>query len=201
MSNLLDSLAEKLAIKLSGVEPKKEEKPKLQEEVLKNGTKVSIEDGNVFVIPEEGERLPAPVGEHELEDGRILVVEEEGVLKEIKDAEGGGEEPEAEGEKKETELGEMKKRLEKVESQISELANYMKDKKEMEKQDEEKSEKPQMEKEQPKEQPEAEEVEASAEVVEPKKHSPEAEVKTEAVKMQVDQSKTILQNVMKQLSN
>lgn len=198
MSNLLDTLAEKLVTKLSAEQPEKVEKPQLQEEVLKNGTKVSIEDGNVFVIPEEGDRLPAPVGEHELEDGRILVVEEEGVLKEIKDAEGKGEEPEAKDDGEETELGEMKKRLEKVESQISELANYMEDKKEMEKQEEKKTE---MEKEEPKEQPKTEKVEASAEVVEPKKHSPEAQVKTEAVKMQVDQSKTILQNIMKQLSN
>lgn len=41
---------------------------------------------NVFLIGEDGEKVAAPVGEHELEDGRILCIEEEGVIYEIKDA-------------------------------------------------------------------------------------------------------------------
>jgi len=40
----------------------------------------------VFVVAENGDKVPAPIGEHELEDGRILVITEEGVIAEIKDA-------------------------------------------------------------------------------------------------------------------
>ena len=41
----------------------------------------SFEAGeNVFLLGEDGEKVAAPVGEHELEDGRILVIVEEGVI-------------------------------------------------------------------------------------------------------------------------
>jgi hypothetical protein len=40
----------------------------------------------VFIVAENGDKVPAPIGEHELEDGRILVITEEGVIAEIKDA-------------------------------------------------------------------------------------------------------------------
>jgi hypothetical protein len=40
----------------------------------------------VFVVAENGDKVPAPIGEHELEDGRILVITQEGVIAEIKDA-------------------------------------------------------------------------------------------------------------------
>lgn len=40
----------------------------------------------VFVVAENGDKVPAPIGEHELEDGRILVITEEGVIAEIKEA-------------------------------------------------------------------------------------------------------------------
>lgn len=40
----------------------------------------------VFIVAENGDKVPAPVGEHELEDGRILVITEEGIIAEIKDA-------------------------------------------------------------------------------------------------------------------
>jgi len=36
-----------------------------------------------LVLTEDGERLPAPVANHELENGDVVVVEEEGVVKEI----------------------------------------------------------------------------------------------------------------------
>jgi hypothetical protein len=39
----------------------------------------------VFVIAENGDKVPAPIGEHELEDGRILVITEEGMIAEIKE--------------------------------------------------------------------------------------------------------------------
>jgi hypothetical protein len=40
----------------------------------------------VFIVAENGDKVPAPIGEHELEDGRILVITQEGVIAEIKDA-------------------------------------------------------------------------------------------------------------------
>ena len=40
----------------------------------------------VFIVAENGDKVPAPVGDHELEDGRILVITEEGIIAEIKEA-------------------------------------------------------------------------------------------------------------------
>jgi hypothetical protein len=40
----------------------------------------------VFILTEDEQRIPVPVGEYELEDMRILVVVEEGVISEIKEA-------------------------------------------------------------------------------------------------------------------
>ena len=40
---------------------------------------------SVFIVTPEGEKVPTPVGEHELEDGRILVITEEGIVGEIKE--------------------------------------------------------------------------------------------------------------------
>jgi hypothetical protein len=40
----------------------------------------------VFIVAENGDKVPAPIGEHELEDGRILVITEEGMIAEIKEA-------------------------------------------------------------------------------------------------------------------
>lgn len=82
--------------------------PEVQEEVkvematmkLAGGVVVeaeSFEAGeNVFLLGEEGEKVAAPVGEHELEDGRMLIIEEEGVIAEIREA--AAEEPVAEEE-------------------------------------------------------------------------------------------------------
>lgn len=38
----------------------------------------------VFVVTEDEQKIPVPVGEYEMEDGRILVVEVEGIIKEVK---------------------------------------------------------------------------------------------------------------------
>jgi hypothetical protein len=43
-------------------------------------------DNEVFIITEDEQKIPVPIGEYELEDGRILVVEVEGVILEVKDA-------------------------------------------------------------------------------------------------------------------
>jgi hypothetical protein len=47
----------------------------------------------VFVVTEDEQRIPVPVGEYEMEDGRILVVAMEGVISEIKEMETEEEEP------------------------------------------------------------------------------------------------------------
>lgn len=39
----------------------------------------------VFVVTEDDQKIPVPVGEYEMEDGRILVVEVEGMIKEVKE--------------------------------------------------------------------------------------------------------------------
>jgi hypothetical protein len=52
-------------------------------------TKISadaFEAGNeVFVVTEDEQMIPVPIGEYELEDGMILVVVEEGMISEIKE--------------------------------------------------------------------------------------------------------------------
>ena len=58
--------------------------------MLKDGVTVleaeSFEAGQpVFIVAENGDKVPAPIGEHELEDGRVLVITEEGMIAEIKE--------------------------------------------------------------------------------------------------------------------
>ena len=43
-------------------------------------------DKEVFIVTEDEQKIPVPIGEYELEDGRILVVEVEGIIMEVKDA-------------------------------------------------------------------------------------------------------------------
>lgn len=52
-------------------------------------------DNEVFVVTEDEQKIPLPVGEYELETGMILVVEEEGMIKEIKEVTEEEEMPEA----------------------------------------------------------------------------------------------------------
>lgn len=59
--------------------------------MLKDGVTVleaeAFEPGqSVMIVAENGDKVPAPIGEHELEDGRILVITEEGIIAEIKEA-------------------------------------------------------------------------------------------------------------------
>jgi hypothetical protein len=42
-------------------------------------------DKEVFIVTEDEQKIPVPIGEYELEDGRILVVEVEGIILEIKE--------------------------------------------------------------------------------------------------------------------
>ena len=55
----------------------------------------------IFVVTEDEQKIPLPVGEYEMQDGRILVIENEGIVKEVKEKmeeEVDDEEPETETE-------------------------------------------------------------------------------------------------------
>jgi hypothetical protein len=56
------------------------------EGALVDGTKVAydLETSEIFVIGEDGESIPAPVGEHQLTTGEIVVVTEAGKIAEVK---------------------------------------------------------------------------------------------------------------------
>lgn len=88
----------------------------------------------VFVLTEDEQKIPVPVGEYELEDGRILVIEVEGIVKEVKEKmeeEPMEEEPtvEVEVEAKETSAPTPKKTIESVvkESFFSEIEDLKKE--------------------------------------------------------------------------
>ena len=63
---------------------------KLEQMKLADGTTVLEADSfapemEVFVVTEDEQKIPVPVGEYEMEDGRILVVLEEGLIAEVKE--------------------------------------------------------------------------------------------------------------------
>ena len=58
----------------------------------------------VFVVTEDEQKIPVPVGEYEMEDGRILVVEVEGIIKEVKEKEEEVEAPKVEATEAEVEV-------------------------------------------------------------------------------------------------
>jgi hypothetical protein len=59
------------------------------EAALIDGTKVSydLETSEIYVIGEDGELIPAPIGEHTLETGEVVVVTEAGKIAEVKSGE------------------------------------------------------------------------------------------------------------------
>lgn len=61
-------------------------------------------DMEVFVVTEDDQKIPVPVGEYEMEDGRILVIEVEGIVKEVKEKMEEEEAPEVEEEGVEIEV-------------------------------------------------------------------------------------------------
>lgn len=70
---------------------------KLEQMKLADGMTVLEADSfapemEVFVVTEDEQKIPVPVGEYELEDGRILVVLQEGLINEIKEMEAEEEE-------------------------------------------------------------------------------------------------------------
>lgn len=63
---------------------------KLEQMKLADGVTVIEADSfepemEVFVVTEDEQKIPLPVGEYEMEDGRILVIEVEGIVKEVKE--------------------------------------------------------------------------------------------------------------------
>jgi hypothetical protein len=85
-----------------------------------------FEAGNeIFVVTEDEQKIPVPVGEYEMEDGRMLIVVEEGIISEVKEKEEEEEveveEPIEEEAKKEQEMETAKSAPKKVvESTIKE---------------------------------------------------------------------------------
>ena len=77
------------------------------EGALIDGTKVAydLETSEIYVIGEDGESIPAPVGEHQLSTGEIVVVTEAGKIAEVK----AGEAPKVEIEVEAAEVEEPKK--------------------------------------------------------------------------------------------
>lgn len=64
-----------------------EEQLAMVEGKLKNGAvvKYDLESKEIYVIGQDGESVPAPVGEHELESGEVIIVNEAGKIAEIKE--------------------------------------------------------------------------------------------------------------------
>ena len=60
-------------------------------------------DKEVFIVTEDEQKIPVPIGEYELEDGRILVIVEEGIISEVKEKEEEVEEVEEEATEETTE--------------------------------------------------------------------------------------------------
>ena len=87
----LNEVFKKIEMALTPSEEAQEEvKVEMANMRLANGVVLEAEafeaGQNVFLVGEDGEKVAAPVGEHELEDGRILVIVEEGVISEIREA-------------------------------------------------------------------------------------------------------------------
>ena len=61
-------------------------------------------DNEVFVITEDEQKIPVPIGEYEMEDGFIMSVVEEGIIADYKEAEAEEEAPVAEEEVVEEEV-------------------------------------------------------------------------------------------------
>jgi hypothetical protein len=173
---------------------------KLEQMKLMDGVTVleadSFEAGNeVFIVTEDEQKIPLPIGEYEFEDGRMLIVVEEGVISDLKEKE--MEEPEAEvevetekKEEMETEKPTAKKTIESVvkETFFSEIEKL-------------KEENETLKAELSKLKEVKEEVELSSdEEVKPISFNPENENKVEAVKFATKRSRTIMDSVLNKLN-
>jgi hypothetical protein len=176
---------------------------KLEQMKLMDGVTVleadSFEAGNeVFIVTEDEQKIPLPVGEYEFEDGRMLIVIEEGVISEVKEKEEEVEEPEAEvevetekKEEMETEKPTAKKTIESVvkETFFSEIEKLK-----------EENETLKAELSKLKEVKETEVELAIEEEVKPISFNPENENKVEAVKFATKRSRTIMDSVLNKLN-
>ena len=186
MSETKETLLNKIALSVSKELASMFKKEiKLETAKLVDGTTVEIDDNQIFVVTEEGENLPAPVGEHELESGEIVVVQEEGVIAEIKSKE--------DMEKPEKEM-DLSAEVEQLKKDVEELKSYMKPKEEEMAKEEPKEE---LEKVEPKEEPKKEELSEVKKVT----HSPEKEVKKVKQNFSANKHMTTKQRVMARIAN
>jgi hypothetical protein len=174
---------------------------KLEQMKLMDGVTVleadSFEAGNeVFIVTEDEQKIPLPVGEYEFEDGRMLIVVEEGLISELKEKE--MEEPEAEvevetekKEEMETEKPTAKKTIESVvkETFFSEIEKLK-----------EENETLKAELSKLKEVKETEVELAIEEEVKPISFNPENENKVEVVKIASKRPRTIMDSVMNKIN-
>jgi hypothetical protein len=175
---------------------------KLEQMKLMDGVTVleadMFEAGNeIFVVTEDEQKIPVPVGEYEMEDGRMLIVVEEGIISEVKEKveeeEVEVEEPIEEEAKKEQEMETAKSAPKKVvestikESFFSEIEALKKEnemlKAELSKSNEVKEN----------------EVELSEEV-KPISFNPENENKVESIKFASKRPRTIMDSVLNKLN-
>jgi hypothetical protein len=176
---------------------------KLEQMKLMDGVTVleadSFEAGNeVFIVTEDEQKIPLPIGEYEFEDGRMLIVVEEGVISEVKEKEEEVEEPETEvevetekKEEMETSKPTAKKTIESVvkETFFSEIEKLK-----------EENETLKAELSKLKEVKETEVKLAIEEEVKPISFNPENENKVEAVKFATKRSRTIMDSVLNKLN-
>jgi hypothetical protein len=156
-----------------------------------------FEAGNeIFVVTEDEQKIPVPVGEYEMEDGRMLIVVEEGIISEIKEKveeeeEVEVEEPIEEEAKKEQEMETAKSAPKKVvESTIKE--SFFSEIEALKKENE-------MLKAELSKLNEVKEVELSEEV-KPISFNPENENKVESIKFASKRPRTIMDSVLNKLN-
>jgi hypothetical protein len=176
---------------------------KLEQMKLMDGVSIleaeSFEAGSeVFIVTEDEQKIPVPIGEYELEDGRLLIVIEEGVISEVKEKEMEVEEPEVEvevesgkKEEMETEKTAPKKTIESVvkETFFSEIEKLK-----------EENETLKAELSKLKEVKETEVELAIEEEVKPISFNPENENKVEVVKIASKRSRTIMDSVLNKIN-
>lgn len=176
---------------------------KLEQMKLMDGVSIleaeSFEAGSeVFIVTEDEQKIPVPIGEYELEDGRLLIVIEEGVISEVKEKEMEVEEPEVEvevesgkKEEMETEKTAPKKTIESVvkETFFSEIEKLK-----------EENETLKAELSKLKEVKETEVELSIEEEVKPISFNPENENKVEVVKIASKRPRTIMDSVMNKIN-
>ena len=103
------------------------------EGALIDGTKVAydLETSEIYVIGEDGESIPAPVGEHQLSTGEIVVVTEEGKISEVKAGEAPNveievEAAEVEDPKKDEAMAKFEEIMDDLEKKVEELSAKVK---------------------------------------------------------------------------